>query len=426
MVWRLSIQTLQRSKTKPVTSQLSLNPQDVNGPTTAFVGRQPILSRDMDLYAYELLFRDGDPSLAMSDGSAATANVLINSLMEIGLDRVAGSARVFVNVTRDLLLNGDMSFLPPRRFVLEILEDVKPEKEILESVQRLSDDGFTIALDDYFHQKELLPLVELADIVKIDLPMIADDALESQIQRLVDDGKRVLAEKVETHEQFNACKEHGCELFQGYFFCRPQLMERRKLNHTSQSLLQVLAELNDADISLDRVEGMLATDASLCFRLLRYVNSANVATEREISTIRHAATVVGIARIRSLATMMLMSEMSSDKPPELMNIAMIRAKTCEYLSQRLRICDPQQAFTTGLVSAFDALLDDTMSTVVEMLPLANELNDALLHRQGELGMLLSCALNEPCDDVSASLVCEANTAATIWVTENSSQFSDKN
>ena len=168
MVWRLSIQTLQRSKTKPVTSQLSLNPQDVNGPTTAFVGRQPILSRDMDLYAYELLFRDGDPSLAMSDGSAATANVLINSLMEIGLDRVAGSARVFVNVTRDLLLNGDMSFLPPRRFVLEILEDVKPEKEIPESVQRLSDDGFTIALDDYFHQKELLPLVELADIVKID------------------------------------------------------------------------------------------------------------------------------------------------------------------------------------------------------------------------------------------------------------------
>lgn len=386
---------------------------------TAFVGRQPILRHDSELFAYELLFRDGD--MTALDGCIATANVLTNSLLEIGLDRIAGKAKVFVNVTRNLLLNGDMSCLPPERFVLEILEDVRPDPEVLHSVSRLSDEGFTIALDDYFHQCDMQPLVELADIVKLELPAIDKQDVASQVGRLKDSGLVVLAEKVETQEEFQRCRDCGCDLFQGYFFCRPQLMSQRKPDANSQGVVRLLAELSDPEISLDRIESLLETDPSLCYRVLRYVNSASVRTTHEIGTIGHAITIMGIAKIRSLAAMMLMADVGEQKPNELLNVAMIRAKACEILSRALGLGNPDQAFTAGMISTFDGLLDMEIQDVVEMLPLSSDLNEALIRKSGDIGKILEYVLSHERGDLLPDNVIhhvqEAVVSATIWVAD---------
>ncbi len=392
---------------------------------TALVGRQPIFTRRLDIYAYELLFRTSNSNnadIGDGDGDRATASVLLSGLTDIGLDRVVEDKLAFVNATRNFLVSGDISWLPQGRIVIEVLEDIEPDQRVIDSLRKIRSQGYTIALDDYVYREELEPLVQLADIVKLDLPLIPRDDLERQINYLQSQRVEVLAEKVETHEDFLLCKELGCDYFQGYFFCRPRVVSHPTLQSNRAAVLQLLVALQDPDISAARIEALLETDATLCYRILRYVNSAHFSPVESVESIRHSAALMGTSRIKSFASMILMASLADDKPAELFNVAMTRAKTCELLGRKAGTERVDRLFTIGMVSAFDALLDMPMEEVIDLLPLAHDMNEAILNHSGRMGEILCCVLEHEvgkwplrkCQGLKSEAIVEAYLEAIEW------------
>ncbi|QEG00085.1 HDOD domain protein [Stieleria maiorica] len=389
----------------------------------AFVGRQPIFTPDLEVFAYELLFRSGEQNAAMiTDGDRATANVLLNTFTDIGLDTIVGSKKAFINLTRNLLTGRNLSCMPADRVVLEILEDIQPDADVLSAIEGLVEEGYTIALDDFVYRPELEPLIGSADIVKIEYPLTPKDQLPDHIGKLRALGVRtILAEKIETQEDFELCKSLGCDLFQGYFFCRPQVISQRKTQVNVASVVRLMSELQNPDITMNEVEGIIQTDANLSFKLLRFVNSANAATTRTIDSLKQATTLMGIARLRSLASMMLMTSIDEGKPQELIRLAMIRGKMCEQLAVDACATRPDRFYTLGLLSVMDALLDKPMEEVIPLLPLADDMNDALLSRAGELGLILQSVINfeagqmTPPVSLSAEQMTKAYQTSLRWI-----------
>ena len=360
----------------------------------SFVGRHPILDAQLQITGYELLFRTANAKRAsFSDGDQATLSVLLNTLMDIGLERVVHDKKAFVNITRNLLVGDEIACLPPDRIVLEILEDVQPDDEVLAAVKRLSQLGFTIALDDYVYREQLDPLLDLVDIVKLDLPQIRPDDLPILVRNLRQRGVSVLAEKVETQDEFRMCKEIGCDYFQGYFFCKPHTLAGRRVTGNAAAFVRLLSGLQNQNITPPEIERLLCADANLCFKLLAFANSAQISAVRRIDSIRHAASLLGVSRIRSVASMMLMAGLAEGKPQELLSVAMIRAKMCESIGLAIGETNVSRMFTAGMLSVFDAMLDMSMDEVVRQLPLNAELTDALLYRQGIVGEVLQCVLD---------------------------------
>ena len=392
---------------------------------TAFVGRQPIFSPELDVFGYELLFRSGQQNAAViTDGDRATADVLLNTFTDIGLETIAGSKRAFINLTRNLLLSRNLSCLPADRVVLEILEDIRPDDAVLAAVERLAEQGYTIALDDFVYSPDLEPLVGLADIVKIEFPAIPNEDLPDHIEKLRELGVRtILAEKVETQEEFELCKRLGCDLFQGYFFSRPQVVSQRKTHVNIGAVVRLVSELQNPDITVGEVEEVIQTDANLSFKLLRFVNSASAATSRKIDSLKQATTLMGIARLRSLASMMLLTSIDESKPQELINLAMIRGKMCELLAAESGKIRPDRFYTLGLLSVMDAMLDKPMAEVIPLLPLATDMNDALLDCSGDLGSILACVIAfeagtvSPPDSLTATQVQSAYQESLRWIAE---------
>lgn len=363
---------------------------------SAFVARHPIFGSDLNLYGYELLFRSGDRASAqITDGNRATLNVLVNSLTEIGLDTLVGSSRAFVNLTRDILLNEDLSFLPSDQMVLEILEDIAPDPDVLAAIEKLRGDGYLIALDDFIYDESLQPLISLADIVKIEFPQTPDEDLPKHVARLRELGvQQVLAEKIETQDEFNLCQNAGCDLFQGYFFCRPQVVSSRKVQSSLLSLVRLISELQDPDITASDIERIVQTDASFSYKLLRFINSASTGTSVEIESIQHAASLIGLRRIRALASMMLLTGLDESKPDELITVAVQRAKRCELIAESSGMDAPERFYTLGLLSVLDAMLDLPMEGILQQLPLAPEMNAALLRHDGALGHVLRTVIDQ--------------------------------
>lgn len=386
----------------------------------AFVGRQPILRSDLTVVGYELLFRSGDENRALvEDGDFASASVMLNSLAEIGLDVATDSKIAFINVTRNLLLNGDLSCLPHQRIVLEVLEDIEPDEVVLDAIRRLVQDGFTIALDDLVYRPELEPLIELADIVKIEFPQIPADQLESHVNKLRQLGvKTILAEKLETCDDFEICKKLGCDLFQGYFFCRPQILKQPKVQSNIGVMVHLLSRLQDPDLTIREVESVVQMDANLSYKVLRFVNSADVATRSVIQSLSHAMTLLGVRRLRSLASMMLLASIGSDVPHELITTAMIRARLCESLAKRARYKNTERFYTIGLLSVLDALLGQPIEEVIKLLPLSDEMNNALVRHEGKLGNILKKSINVESKEKASAEISAAYHETLKWVADN--------
>ncbi|MCC9600162.1 HDOD domain-containing protein [Stieleria sp. JC731] len=391
----------------------------------AFVGRQPILTSSQEVYGYELLFRSSETSAAdFRDGDHATASVLLGAFTDIGIETLVGEKQAFINTTRNLLINRTLQCLPKDRMVLEVLEDIEPEPEILAAIHELREMGYAIALDDFVFRPELMPLIELADVVKIEFPAIDHSELKQHVQRLRDSGiKTVLAEKVETQEEFEQCLDAGCDLFQGYFFSKPQVISRGKMQSNVAAVIQLVSELQDPNITPIDVEHIIQMDANLSYRLLRFVNSAGAGTTRKIESLRQATALMGIHRLRSLASMLVLTGLDERKPKELINLAMTRAKTCELLAKETSSEVPERFYTLGLFSVLDAMLDQPMEEVLELLPLASEINDALLDHSGPMGDVLKSVLNYEKGTAAASTVgftkvADAYQQSLQWLSES--------
>ena len=358
-----------------------------------YIGRQPIYDRKLGVYAYELLFRAAsDNSAKFTDGDQATSDVIVNTFLEIGLDNIVGDRLAFINLTRAFFVGEHTISLPRDRVVLELLEDIEADEEVVSSVKRLSEQGYSIALDDFIYHESLQPLVQLADIVKIDIMAMSRDEIREHVEALRQHPLRLVAEKVETQEEHDYCMELGFDYFQGYFLAQPKVIRGRRLPNNRLAILKLLSRLQDPEITTKQLEELIAQDVAFSYRILRYVNSAAYAPPRKIESIHQAVVRLGLQTIRSWTALLAMSQVDN-KPTELVVTAMIRGKMAEQMARALDAEQPDSFFTVGLFSALDALMDNSMEEILTQLPLADHIAQALLHKGGGLhGEVLNCVL----------------------------------
>ncbi len=356
------------------------------------VARQPILDRKLRLHAYELLFRASEHAREAGryDPNMMASRVILAAMGDIGLDGLVGPHRAFVNMTRDLLLSNAHEVLPPQSTVVELLEDVPPDDEVLAAVKRLRRRGYGVALDDFVYRPEMEPLVALADIVKIDVLGVDPDAVAEVVERLRPAGAKLLAERVETHEVFAFCKQLGFEYYQGYFFARPQLVSSREVPSNKLTALELLRLIHDPRADFDELEEVIARDVAVSYKLLKHLNSPLTGLRREVRSIREALVMLGERHLRKWASLVVFSSVGDGKSTELLRSSQLRARMCESLAEARDRPDtpPAAAFTAGLFSLLDAMLDQPMDQAISPLGLGDDLSSALTSGVGPVGDLL--------------------------------------
>lgn len=356
-----------------------------------FVGRQPILDAGLQCRGYELLFRQraDDDSARICNPEKASAQILLDAVLDSGLASVTEGQWAFVNVTRDFLLEGDASRLPRERLVFEVPCDMLLDDATVGAVRNLRTQGYRVAADNFHFQVELAPLLGLVDLLKVNLRLtpVADRG------RLPAKGKgtpTLLADKVETQAMFEQCRIRGFDLFQGYFFCKPKVLAGRRLPPGSVAVLQLLEILLDPAVRVRDLEHLVEQDLALSYKLLRFINSPHFGFRHQIHSVQQAIVLAGLNTVRNLVALVALSQIQ-DKPGELALLALTRARTCELLGRQTAPKNAGSYFTVGLFSLLDALLDRPLAELLAQLPLAPEINAALLERAGPLGKTLECA-----------------------------------
>ena len=395
-----------------------------------FVGRQPIYDRGLEVVAYELLFRSGESNRAgVVDGDLATSQVLHNTFVEIGLDTIVGCKQAFINFTRDFILQDYTAVFPADRVVIEVLEDIAVDMALITAIRALSTQGYTIALDDFVLRDHLRPLLEVADIVKVDILTLDRPTLQEYVTQLRPYNVQLLAEKVETRDDFDFCRDLGFDYFQGYFLCRPDIVKGQRTPANRLVTLRLLAKLQDPETEFDELEEIISRDVSLSYKLLRLINAAIYSLPKKIESIRQALLLLGTKFITSWVSLIMLTGVS-DKPQELMVTALVRGKMCELLAQAMQQANKEAFFTIGLFSVLDAMLDTPMPEVLKPLPLAEETSRALLYHEGIGGQTLRCVLayergnwdEVVCPGLDRRCIKETYLQAITWAAEVSKEL----
>jgi len=358
-----------------------------------YVARQPIFNKNKKIYGYELLFRNSMSNFFPDiDGNTATSKLLSNSFFSIGIDKIIGKHMAFINFTQDLLLHRLPLLFPHDKVVVEIIEDVKPQEDVVEACREISEAGYAIALDDFLYTTELEPLIALANIIKFDLMATPLMEIEEIVKKMSRTGVKLLAEKVETYDEFKQALKMGFNYFQGYFFSKPEILKGKDLSTPQMQLLEIMAEANKKDIQFDKLEKKIVRDVSISYKLLRMINSAYFRRVNEISSIKQAIVMIGETGIRRFISLIAMAGLVADKPDELVRASIIRAKFCELLgdASAARV-DASELFTLGLFSLIDAMMDESMDVILAKLPLSTNIKAALINGEGVLGDCLKLA-----------------------------------
>ena len=354
-----------------------------------YVGRQPIFNRNLEVIAYELLFRSGSQNnhAMILGGDTASAQVMMNVFGEMGLEEVLGQHKGFINFTEGLLLREYQPFFPKKKVVIEVLEDISVSPQLISSLTKLKELGFKIALDDYIFNPELQPLERFADIIKVEITQVGPKKLVEHAARLKAQGIQLLAEKVETREQYEFCLKLGFDYFQGYFFAKPKIIEGKRLPNNKLTILELLSKVYDPDVDMHSLSDIISKDVSLSQKLLKFVAETNH-TGIQISSIHDAVLRFGLNRLKSWASMLVLSGVD-DKPVELFTTALTRAKFCELVGGKIGKASIDSYFTVGLFSCLDAVMDAELSSLIKKLGLEPTVEAALLEEQGDLGQVLT-------------------------------------
>lgn len=359
------------------------------------VARQPVLDLDMQTWGYELLFRDGVENAFCAegrvapDGDKATLSVL-NSAFFSGLSNLTGNNMALVNFTRPLLISGYAEILPKENVIIEILETVKPDDEVIEACYKLKSNGYRLALDDFQYSPEMEQLLAIADIVKVDFMQTGVFERIELSETLLSLNIELLAEKVETTEDYNQARELGFKYFQGYFFSKPQIINREAMPQSRVLCLQLLKEVNRSEINVDVIEEIIKGDPGLTMRMLRYLNSAFFGFRNKITSIKQAILMLGQKNLRKWATILAITTGNEHKPPELLKQALFRARFCEMLGETKEdLGSYDDYFIVGLLSLVEALLDQPKEDIFSEMALNEEMLSAL---NGAEGTLLSDSL----------------------------------
>jgi len=349
-----------------------------------FVGRQPILDIDMKVYGHELLFRSGTSNAFSGDEEQATQSIIDNSLLLLSED---SREITFINCTRESLLSGIVTLLPPESTVLEILERIDSDPELLECCRRLKNAGYRFALDDFSHAGSQIPLLEIAEFIKVDF-MASDSEARARIYDVAGDRQmKFIAEKLETEQDVEAAWSEGCEFFQGYYFCKPIMTATRVIPQNQLVYMRLLTELSREPANLLTIEQLVMSDTSICYRLLRLVNSALYALPYPVTSIRGALMMIGEDEFRKLVTVALANVVGTRKSKAATRVALERAKFCELLAPLFNE-SPGTLYLLGMLSLIDVILGMPMPQILGMLPLDSRMKAALLGEQGPLTLAL--------------------------------------
>jgi len=357
------------------------------------LARQGIYDAKGEVHAYELLYRNGDALTANVNelnpfsGDTATSSVITQLFANLDMNLILGNKPAYINFTHNHLIEQLPKLLPNNRIVIEVLEHVAIDKPLISSLMELHELGYKIALDDFIFSKEAAPLIELADVIKIDVLNFNKKEIEQQLKPLKGFNGKFLAEKIEDKQQFTNCIELGFNYFQGFFLNRPDAQKGKAITENKTSLLRLLAELNDEQVTVERVEDIILQIPKLSYRILRLANSASMYKGKKVESLLDAINQLGLLQIRNWVSLLMLASLD-DLSKDLMERTLIRAKMCESLAKASGYSNPHLAYTVGVLSTLDGILNETMSSLLSKIQLSDTLNQALLHHQGELGVLL--------------------------------------
>lgn len=357
-----------------------------------YIARQPIYDCALHVIGYELLYRNDEQNRAkFINGDEATTKVVINTFLDIGLENLVGTHQAFINLTRAFLTGNYPIPFPKNQVILEILEDIVIDDEMISACHQLSAAGYTIALDDFVYNEGVKSILDAVRIIKIDVLALGMDETARNVQMLKPFKVKLLAEKVDSYEILEQCQALGFDYFQGYFLAKPNLIKQQRTPVMRLSALRTLSILQNPTTEIKDIEDNITQDITLSYKLLHYTNSAAVAMPKKVDSINQALIIAGTNCIRLWATLIVLANID-DKPPELIKIALLRAKMCALLAEQLKCKDKDTFFTVGLFSTLDALIDKPLAETLPELPLSEAINNALLHYQGKSGEVLHTVL----------------------------------
>jgi c-di-GMP-related signal transduction protein len=346
-----------------------------------FTARQPIFDRKLRIYGYELLFRSSIDSFFCSGSSdEKTASVIADSFLNIGFEALTRKKKAFINCTRETLVKEYITLLPREGTVVEILETVMPDDEVLTACRKLKQSGYVLALDDFVFTKEIGPFADIADIIKVDFRATAAAERERLAHTYLSQRRLLLAEKLETMGEYKQARSLGYSLFQGYFFARPEVISGRDIPLFKLNYLNILKQIHQADLNVKTLEETVKHDTGLCYKLLKYLNSAFFGFRGEIRSIRHTFSLLGLDQLKKWLSLVVMASMATDKPEELMINSIIRAHFCEALAPMVAFeSRATDLYLMGLFSMLDAILDRPMPELMATIAVSDDVKDALMN-----------------------------------------------
>ena len=357
-----------------------------------FIARQAILNKAKKVFAYEILFRTGMKNAVDTsvDGYTATTNVMVSSMLDFGLKALTGGKKAFINFTEQNLTDGSIFLLPPEVIYVEVLETVEAKPEIIAACKKLKERGYKLVLDDFVFRPGYEPLIQMADIIKVDFRITDTPEERKKMREIIPAHVKLLAEKVETQEEFDQAVEFVYVLFQGWFFCKPSVLRKKAIPTSVMAQLMLLRELNREEFDFLHIKKIVESDPQLIQKLLIYINSPGIGIGTEITNLHQALVLLGVEGIRRWIGLIALRAIAADKPAELLTLSLIRAKFCERIAAAVGdpVASKDAAFLVGMFSLLDAIADADMETVLAEMHLAPELEDALLGKQNALGDIL--------------------------------------
>ncbi|MCB2290024.1 HDOD domain-containing protein [Clostridium sp. CS001] len=351
-----------------------------------FLARQPILDRFNRLIGYELLFRDNERNTYQGeDGDKATIEVIKNSFINIGIEKVTGDKKAFINFTESILKSDIFEVLPAKSVIIEILEDIEPTQELVEHCKRLKQLGYVIALDDFVYSDKYRSLIEIVDIIKVDFKITRGYERREVIKQVNSPNIKFLAEKVENTEEFNEAVSYGYSYFQGYYFSKPLMLSGKKISENEAIYIKILQEINNDNFTMESIEGLVKRDVSLSFKLLKLINSANYSFLSEIKSIKQALALLGEVEIKKWLYLIVFKTIGKNKPEIIVINSLTRAKFSELIAEKARLeVSSFNSYLTGILSMIEVLLDAPLEQILEEILIPNQVKDALNGIEGNL------------------------------------------
>lgn len=361
-----------------------------------YVARQPIFTIEKNIFGYELLFRLGlENAFPDIDGDIATSNVLANTFFSFEFKEILGDKPGLINFTKELILQKTPLLFPQQHIIIEVLENIEPDKDIIEALELFKEKGFNIALDDFIYHEKFKPMMELCRIIKFDLfetPLESLSEIVRDIQTNYD--ITLLAEKVETYEEFKLAKEMGFKLFQGYFFAKPEILSKKEISSNQVIKLKLISEAGRKELDLNKIGDMIKKDVAVSFKLLKFINSAYFNRPTPINTIKDAITFLGVDELRKFINVVAVSDLNENKPNELIRASVIRARMCEQCGSIIKThFTTDELFTLGLFSSMDAMLDSEMEQILKNISFSDKIKTALLGQDKNFKKIVNIVIN---------------------------------